>query len=165
VTDLLELKAVQSVYRAGAPLPCCLGSMKPNIGHPLCAEGIASFISVALMLHHGELVPFLSGEQPMAHYDWKSSPFRFNRVPEPWSSPRHLAAINCFADGGTNAHVILQASESSLSRPALRRPLPPPPLEKVDVRMLDDNRRTEAPPLNGDHPKTANFWNWLSPVA
>ncbi|MDO5977270.1 polyketide synthase, partial [Flavivirga jejuensis] len=51
VTDLLELKAIQAVYRNTSKKPCSLGSVKPNIGHPLCAEGIAGFIKVVLTLH------------------------------------------------------------------------------------------------------------------
>ncbi|MCP4578891.1 MAG: polyketide synthase, partial [Deltaproteobacteria bacterium] len=47
VTDLLELKANESIYRSGSKVACRLGSMKPNIGHPLCAEGIAGFIKLA----------------------------------------------------------------------------------------------------------------------
>jgi len=77
VTDLLELKAIQSVYRTNSKSPLGLGSMKPNIGHPLCAEGIASFIKVVLMLANKGLVPFLSGEHPMTHYDIEASPFYF----------------------------------------------------------------------------------------
>ncbi|MBE9500632.1 hypothetical protein IHE61_30135 [Streptomyces sp. GKU 257-1] len=44
VTDLIELKAVREVYRSGSAAECALGSVKPNIGHPQCAEGIAGFI-------------------------------------------------------------------------------------------------------------------------
>src|SRR5581483_10238798 len=108
-----------------------LGSMKPNIGHPLCAEGIASFIKVVLMLHHRQWVPFLSAQEPMRHYDLEASPFRFHRAADGWEGAR-VAAINCFADGGTNAHVILQGWDAhSASR---RRPLDCPPLNRIDVR-------------------------------
>jgi polyketide synthase PksN len=111
VTDLLELKALQAVYRSSRTEPLSLGSMKPNIGHPLCAEGMAGFIKVLLMLKYQKLVPFLSGEQPMAHYDLASSPFYFCRELTEWGEKPRVAAINCFADGGTNAHVILEAWE------------------------------------------------------
>jgi polyketide synthase PksM len=134
VTDLLELKAIQSIYRSSTRVPCGLGSMKPNIGHPLCAEGIASFIKVVLMLQHGQWVPFLSGQQPMKHFDLESSPFYFCRKLTEWTTTPRIAAINCFADGGTNAHVILQAWEDPDSRPVKRHPLPPPQLNPIDVR-------------------------------
>ncbi|WP_455872390.1 beta-ketoacyl synthase N-terminal-like domain-containing protein [Serratia proteamaculans] len=108
VTDLLEIKAVASVYASKERKPLYLGSMKPNIGHPLCAEGIASFIKVALMLQHQQLVPFLSGQEPLAHYSIERSGFAFPRQAQAFEM--EYAALNCFADGGTNAHVILSKS-------------------------------------------------------
>jgi polyketide synthase PksN len=133
VTDLLELKAIQSVYRSCNSVPCALGSMKPNIGHPLCAEGIAGFIKVVLMLHHRQMVPFLSGKQPIKHYDIESSPFYFCRQPGDWTNTPRAAAINCFADGGTNAHVILEAWVEADPAPGKRHPLPPPTLDPQPV--------------------------------
>jgi acyl transferase domain-containing protein len=137
VTDLLELKAIESVYRASSKTRCVLGSMKPNIGHPLCAEGIASLIKVVLMLHHRRWVPFLSAEEPMAHYDLGSSPFRFSRALEPWNDAPHVAAINCFADGGTNAHVILEAWQGRAGR---RAPIAPPVLKRIAIRAQSEER-------------------------
>jgi acyl transferase domain-containing protein/NAD(P)-dependent dehydrogenase (short-subunit alcohol dehydrogenase family)/acyl carrier protein len=134
ITDLLELRVIEAVYRSGSKAPCILGSMKPNIGHPLTAEGIASFIRVALMLHHERFVPFLSGEMPMKHYDLKSSPFRFPRELSTWESAKRIAAINCFADGGTNVHVILSAPEQLRSSSILRKPIHLPKLQRFDVR-------------------------------
>ncbi|MET0333893.1 MAG: beta-ketoacyl synthase N-terminal-like domain-containing protein, partial [Rhizobacter sp.] len=122
-TDLLELKTIESVYRAGSDRPCQLGSMKPNIGHPLCAEGIAGLIKVALMLHHREWVPFLSAQQPIDHYDLAQSPFRFSRSAAEWEGRPRVAALSCFADGGTNAHLVLQGWEADPARPARRQPL------------------------------------------
>lgn len=100
VTDLLELKAIQSVYRSDHSSPLSLGSIKPNIGHPLCAEGIASFIKVVLMLKERRFVPFLSGEKEMAHFDQQKANITFTRTLEKWRDSRPAAAINCFADGG-----------------------------------------------------------------
>ncbi|MCY8335224.1 hypothetical protein MOC54_20190, partial [Bacillus spizizenii] len=80
VTDLLELKAIQSVYRSDHSSPLSLGSIKPNIGHPLCAEGIASFIKVVLMLKERRFVPFLSGEKEMAHFDQQKANITFTRT-------------------------------------------------------------------------------------
>src|SRR5262249_51162206 len=124
VTDLLELKAIEAVYRSHSKEPCYLGSMKPNIGHPLCAEGIASFIKVVLMLHHRQAVPFLSALEPMTHYDLAASSFRFHRSTSDWEQSPRLAAINCFADGGTNAHVLLQGWVTTPGH-VLRQPIAP----------------------------------------
>lgn len=136
VTDLLELKAIDAVYGrgegAGRALenPCGLGSIKPNIGHPLCAEGIASFIKVVLMIQHHSLVPFLSGQQPLRHFDLGQSAFYFprNAVALPEGRPLRIA-LNCFADGGNNVHVIVQSPHAPTS-PARRQPLAPPALHR-----------------------------------
>lgn len=133
VTDLLELKAIESVFRSRTRTPCELGSMKPNIGHPLCAEGIASFTKVVLMLHHRQKVPFLSAEEPMTHYDLAASPFHFSRSLTAWEGSPLLAAVNCFADGGTNAHIILQGWERDHSPESVRQPLPPPVFRRIDL--------------------------------
>jgi polyketide synthase PksM len=152
VTDLLELKAIQSIYRSSTSVPCGLGSMKPNIGHPLCAEGIAGFIKVVLMLQHRQWVPFLSGQQPMKHFDLETSPFYFSRELAEWTTTPRIAAINCFADGGTNAHVILQAWEDPDSRPVKRFPLPLPLLNPIDVRYAGSTTSPLSPAnqRNGD---------------
>jgi len=124
VTDLLELKAVQAVYRDGSEQPVGLGSVKPNIGHPLVAEGVAAFIKVVLMLHHREQVPFRSGQVPMDHFDLASSPLYFPEQARPWPEDARVAALNCFADGGTNAHLLLAPAPPG-HRP-VREPLPLP---------------------------------------
>ncbi|CAM5284808.1 Acyltransferase domain-containing protein OS=Streptomyces alboniger OX=132473 GN=CP975_10205 PE=4 SV=1 [Streptomyces alboniger] len=131
VTDLLELKAVQAVYRTGSTRPVALGSVKPNIGHPLTAEGIAAFIKVVLMLHHQEQVPFRSGQEPLDHFDVAASPLYFPRASRPWPEDAGVAALNCFADGGTNAHLLL-APAPGAPRPS-RRPLPEPELNRRTV--------------------------------
>ncbi len=130
VTDLLELKAIHSVYRESSMVPLGLGSMKPNIGHPLCAEGIASFIKVVLMMQHGRFVPFLSGGEAMTHYDIETSPFYFSRENTEWTHTSRTAAINCFADGGTNAHVILEEGTDLALQRNTRQPIPIPALNK-----------------------------------
>ena len=132
VTDLLELKALEAEYRPSNGAVCELGSMKPNIGHPLCAEGIASFIKVVLMLHNRSNVPFLSADEPMSHYDFASSPFRFSRQLTRWDKRSVTAAINCFADGGTNVHAILETCRESSAR-STRTPRPSPRLERTNV--------------------------------
>ncbi|PKA71716.1 polyketide synthase PksJ/polyketide synthase PksN [Pseudomonas baetica] len=136
VTDLLELKAIDAVYGLGAGAghspesPCGLGSIKPNIGHPLCAEGIASFIKAVLMIQHRSLVPFLSGQQPLRHFDLERSAFYFprNAVALPAGQPLRIA-LNCFADGGNNVHAILQSPETPAT-PARRQPLAAPILHR-----------------------------------
>jgi 3-oxoacyl-(acyl-carrier-protein) synthase/acyl carrier protein len=125
VTDLLELKATEAVYQRPRDADrCALGCSKANIGHTLCAEGMAALIKVVLMLQHGTLVPFLSGTQPLEHHDVEAGGFYFCRKTELWRATRRLAAVNCFADGGTNVHAILEQWHESRPVGSLRRSLP-----------------------------------------
>nr|ATX68126.1 malonyl CoA-acyl carrier protein transacylase [Nostoc sp. UHCC 0450] len=134
VTDLLELKAIEAVYRRENKAPCSLGSIKPNIGHPLCAEGIAGFIKLVCMLKHQQLVPFLSGQTPLMHYDIHASPFYFCRQSSAWTEASPLVvALNCFADGGTNAHVIIMENSSQVESSKQRQAIAPPELKRVNV--------------------------------
>ncbi|NSL86228.1 SDR family NAD(P)-dependent oxidoreductase [Chitinophaga sp. Mgbs1] len=126
VTDLLELKAIGEVYRNGLKVPCGLGCIKPNIGHPLCAEGMAGLIKVLLMLYHREQVPFLSGQQAMRHYDLSASPLEFSRERRSWNASPAVAGLNCFADGGTNVHVIVTTGTDIRQLSHTREPLPLP---------------------------------------
>ncbi|WP_276736066.1 non-ribosomal peptide synthetase [Bacillus sp. (in: firmicutes)] len=154
VTDLLELKAIQSVYRSGHAPHLSLGSIKPNIGHPLCAEGIASLIKVVLMLKERSFVPFLSGEKEMAHFDKQKANITFSRTLDKWSDSRPAAAINCFADGGTNAHVIVEAWEEDEKRAIKRSPISPPQLKKR--AFSHGESKPEAETLNK---AAANIWD------
>ncbi|MGW0563119.1 SDR family NAD(P)-dependent oxidoreductase [Streptomyces sp. NPDC003016] len=130
MTDLLELKAVEAVYGQDRTGPLRLGSMKPNIGHPLCAEGIAAFIKVALMVHHQRMVPFLSGVRPMEHYTPDPARLGFPRHAGATELP--YAALSSFADGGTNGHVVVGHHVPRL--PVRRRPVELPELNRTDVR-------------------------------
>ncbi len=127
VHDLIELTTVRAVYRESSQVPCGLGSVKPNIGNLQCAEGIAGFIKVVLMLRNRRQVPFLSGQEPPDHFDLARSPFRFAREAAPWPDAPLIAAVSCFADGGTNAHAIVEGWAGPHGG---RAPLPPPPLAR-----------------------------------
>jgi acyl transferase domain-containing protein len=156
VTDLLELKTIQRVYRADGKSPCELGSIKPNIGHTLSAEGIAAFIKVVLTLYHRKSVPFLSGLERMTHFNMETSPFYFSRSPKAWEGSKRIAAINCFADGGTNAHVILEERTKEHLRPVIRCPAPPPVLHTYDLRKRIHPHH---------HPEPIRFWGQIGTEA
>lgn len=127
VTDLLELKAIESVYRPRGGDPCWLGSVKPNIGHPLAAEGIAALIKVILMVREGHIAPFLSGQQPPRHFRLEATPFVLPRVETDWPDTVRRAALNCFADGGTNVHLLVESDGFIGHSFPVRRSLPVPP--------------------------------------
>nr|WP_259377041.1 hypothetical protein [Bacillus velezensis] len=46
VTDLLELKAIQSIYRSDSTSPLGLGSIKPNVGHPFVLKGLQALLKL-----------------------------------------------------------------------------------------------------------------------
>ncbi|MUL33891.1 SDR family NAD(P)-dependent oxidoreductase [Priestia megaterium] len=144
VTDMLELKTIQDVYRPSNLAPLALGSMKPNIGHPLCTEGIAGFIKIVLMLQHGQIVPFLSGEETMKHFDLSSTSFEFDRKLTQWDEETGVAAINCFADGGTNVHVILEKWKEQDARQITRKAMSMPSLQRYNIHEGNEVARTSA---------------------
>ncbi len=156
VTDLLELKAIEGVYGVGpARSPrLALGSVKPNIGHPLAAEGIAAFIKVVLMLHHRQQVPFRSGQQPLPHFDLDASAMYFPREPRPWPEDADRAALNCFADGGTNVHLLLAPAPAD--HRAARAPLPQPPSGRTVVIR---GTASEAPDTPAQPAAAGLFWD------
>lgn len=146
VTDLLELKSIRAVYggQSRDAAWCALGSVKPSIGHTLCAQGIAAFIKSVLMLHHRSVPPFLSGQQPMQHSPIERSRLRFVRETIPFDVAAPAVALNCFADGGTNVHAVLQAWEGP-TRPS-RTPLAAPVFarRRLDARTSHASARTAA---------------------
>lgn len=133
VTDLLELKAIAAAYGVQRTRPFGLGSVKPNIGHPLCAEGIASFIKVAAMLQHRVVVPCLSGAEPMVHADFDSLNCALVQAEAAFADDTPVAALNVFADGGTNAHAILSAWHEHRNPALIRSPLPIPAMNRQSM--------------------------------
>jgi len=66
----------------------------------------------------------------MMHFDFKTSPFEFCRKLTHYNKTPMIAALNSFADGGTNAHVILQSYENMETS---KKPLGPPQLQRENV--------------------------------
>lgn len=113
VIDSIEIKALSETYHLSnqALTSCCIGSIKPNIGHLLLASGLAGFIRCILSLHHKQIPPFLSALDPFEYYDFSASRIRFIRDTIDWvvdSGKKRIAAQNSFPDGGTNCHVLLE---------------------------------------------------------
>lgn len=115
--DPIELKALNATYGEGRPLdePLYVGSTKTNIGHLEAAAGIAGLIKVVLMLERGEIPAHLNFNTPNPHIDWRNMPLKVPTELSPWPRPnaRRLAAVSAFGFSGTNAHVILEASDSA----------------------------------------------------
>ncbi|WP_234859383.1 SDR family NAD(P)-dependent oxidoreductase [Aquimarina aquimarini] len=159
LTDLLELKAIKSVYPGNIETPRSLGSIKPNIGHPLCAEGIAGVIKLALMLKYRSKVPFISGQRGMKHFDIKKEGYQLDRKKKLWGEGILKGVLNCFADGGTNAHLILRSAQKEELHFQKKKEQKPPELIPYPITSRDENpHRSEIKPLHKKELKIKNFW-------
>jgi len=149
VTDLLELKAISATYGHTQSGRRMLGSIKPNIGHPLSAEAIASFIKVVSMLHHGEVAPCLSGAEPMPFADLTG--FELPQIGCSLTElPGKLAGVNVFADGGTNAHALLSRWNEQREPSDIKQPLSVPSRSLISLTP-DQTSHAQVSP-------TQNFW-------
>ncbi|MCP4702330.1 MAG: amino acid adenylation domain-containing protein [Gammaproteobacteria bacterium] len=108
--DPIEINALKQVLLPGRDSPCCIGSVKTNIGHLEAAAGIAGFLKTVLALQHGEIPPHLHLQELNPHIDLKDT---FLSIPvrcQAWPGDKktHLAGVSAFGFGGTNAHVVLE---------------------------------------------------------
>jgi amino acid adenylation domain-containing protein len=115
--DPIEAKALGTVLMEGRPpeVPCCVGSVKTNVGHLEAAAGVAGLIKTALALKHRTVPPSLHFRSPNPHIPFTELPLSVVTDNEPWpaSTGLPLAGVSSFGFGGTNAHVILQAAQAA----------------------------------------------------
>nr|WRX36519.1 myxalamid-type polyketide synthase MxaB/epothilone polyketide synthase D [Cystobacterineae bacterium] len=119
--DPIEAGALGAALGAGrtAERALRIGSVKTNIGHLEAAAGIAGLIKVALSMRHRMLPPSLHFEQPNPHIPFEALRLRVQAALEPWEAEagRLLAGVSSFGFGGTNGHVVLEAT--TLEEPRL----------------------------------------------
>lgn len=115
VGDPIEAAALGAAYgkaRANGDR-CVIGSIKSNLGHMEAAAGIAGLIKTALCLHHRRIPANLHFESPNPNIAFDKLQLHVARQLEPWpetyGQPAR-AGVNSFGFGGTNGHVILEAS-------------------------------------------------------
>ncbi|ATY64703.1 Beta-ketoacyl synthase [Cordyceps militaris] len=94
----------------GAALP--IGSIKANIGHTESAAGLAGLIKAVLMLEHGIIPPQANYESPNPDLCLEERGLRVPTQLERRTLRR--ISVNSFGYGGTNAHVVVDASADAL---------------------------------------------------
>ncbi|MEU6347053.1 SDR family NAD(P)-dependent oxidoreductase [Streptomyces sp. NPDC046977] len=116
--DPIEAGALSAVLGQGRPAdrPLLIGSVKTNIGHLEGAAGLVGLVKTALSLHHGVLPPSLHFHTPNPHIDFAACGLRVVTDPTPYpvaGSRPAMAGVSAFGFGGTNAHVILAAPDTT----------------------------------------------------
>ena len=119
IGDPIELRALARAFANDPPAHCAIGSVKTNVGHLLSAAGIASFIKVALALHHRTLPPTLHCEQVNPRFEFDRTPFRPVVEARPWAPQGGVrrAGISAFGFGKTNVHVVVSERPDDARRP------------------------------------------------
>ena len=139
VGDQTEIAVLDKVFgpyfKNDRKLP--IGSVKSLIGHTLAAAGMASLIKALLMLRERIIPPHISIDvNPMLAETCMYIPEKATPWPE-LARPARIG-ISAFGFGGTNAHLVLEAFDSSKvhdSR-AKSRAAPSQP-----IRKKNDNRK------------------------
>ena len=117
VGDPIEADALGKALGQKRPQPLPIGSVKSNIGHLEPASGLAGVLKTVLALNNGLVPATLHQQAPNSDIPFDELNLRvLNRA---WRLPErrapHLAGVNSFGFGGTNAHVILRSDEAVVS--------------------------------------------------
>ena len=122
--DPIEFEALNQVYKTytGRKQFCAIGSVKPNIGHPDSASGVAGLIKTVEALKHRQLPPSIHYEQANPQIDFANSPFYVNTQLKDWPAERgpRRAGVSSFGLGGTNVHVVVEEAPVIASTPPAR---------------------------------------------
>jgi amino acid adenylation domain-containing protein len=120
--DEIELHALKESFASFTRRRnfCQVGSLKPNIGHPIAAAGIACLLKVLLALRHRKLPSVAGLKKVNDALGLDDSPFYLNAELVQWKRrdgrPRR-AAVNGLSASGANCHLIVDeyVSESEHS--------------------------------------------------
>ncbi|KAI1262708.1 reducing type I polyketide synthase [Xylariaceae sp. FL1019] len=125
VGDPAEARGLASVFtRSSSPASgrsLAIGSIKSNIGHSEAASGLSSLIKVVLSLENGFIPGTATFESPNPSIDFQTLGLKVFRDTIPWPAhSRMRAGINSFGFGGSNAHAVLESTESFLGNYPVR---------------------------------------------
>ena len=112
MADAIELGAISNAYKQLSSDPTkkwYIGSIKPTIGHSELASGMASLIKVIKAFQH-KTIPGISGLDTINTELDPNHAMILQAEASPWKNGTHprRAALNSYAVGGVNAHIILE---------------------------------------------------------
>lgn len=115
--DPIEVEALSQAYgETDQKQYCAIGSVKANVGHLDAAAGVTGLIKAALVVKNGVLPPSVNFEDPNPQIDFVNSPFYVNREVTGWPDKRpRIAGVSSLGIGGTNAHVVLEAVDETVT--------------------------------------------------
>ncbi|MEM6602190.1 MAG: beta-ketoacyl synthase N-terminal-like domain-containing protein, partial [Verrucomicrobiota bacterium] len=112
IADAIELSAISEAYRhhsKATDKKWYVGSVKPVVGHPELASGMASLLKVLKAFEH-QTIPGIAGLGEVTKELASDHSLILPKAPVAWESGVHprRAALNSYAVGGVNAHIILE---------------------------------------------------------
>ncbi|KAL8919077.1 MAG: hypothetical protein Q9208_006961 [Pyrenodesmia sp. 3 TL-2023] len=114
--DPIEVDAIAAALSSSRDpsKPLLIGSVKGNVGHMESASGLAGFIKAVLCLEKGMIPPNINLETVNPALRLEERSMKIARELEPWpDGGLRRASVNSFGYGGSNAHVILDASDGN----------------------------------------------------
>ncbi|MEM8939113.1 MAG: phosphopantetheine-binding protein, partial [Bacteroidota bacterium] len=112
MADAIELSAISGAYKNHSQNPdkqWYVGSVKPVVGHPELASGMASLIKVLKAFEH-KTIPGIAGLGEVTKELASDHSLILPKASVAWEAGLHprRAALNSYAVGGVNAHIILE---------------------------------------------------------
>ncbi len=133
--DPIEMLALGQVFGASesAAPPVYVSSVKANVGHMETVSGVAGLIKVVLMMQHDEILQLTHFESlnPHIKLDGTRIVIPTQHVAWPRGKSRRIAGISSFGFGGTNTHLIVEATNPAVE--ITSPPLPERPLQLVKL--------------------------------
>ncbi|KAJ5471386.1 polyketide synthase [Penicillium desertorum] len=112
VGDVTEISAISRVY--GGPQrsesPCCIGSVKANVGHLEAGAGAVGLIRALMSISTGILPPQAKLEQLNSKIDWDGAGLNVLQNAQSWPDSKipRRAGVCSYGYGGTVSHLIVQ---------------------------------------------------------
>ncbi|MGB8192416.1 MAG: condensation domain-containing protein, partial [Chitinophagaceae bacterium] len=112
VADAIEVSAISNAYKEFSSEPqkhWHIGSVKPTIGHPELASGVASLIKV-IKSFQNKIMPGIPGLTAVNTELEPGHSIILNSKHTQWTNGKHprRASLNSYSIGGVNAHIILE---------------------------------------------------------